>query len=283
MELYRHADGGLYKKIGPQEMKDPSTGGWVSGVAYQNILGNKMFWTDDARWNSRFKPVGVDAVQVRDDTNELIAEYSFMIEDTGNVRSVLVMAADVAGKERLKPTEAVLRAQAEIISQGLFHSSPAGIPQIMEDVNSFHVKFDHGQLNYGIPKVLPRDLFSFREKFHQEETGEYSQIQPAIEEAMAKGDRDQVAELLALQLDALVDSVWVLLGTADVQFGKQRFYEAWKRVYEANMSKVRANRAEDGFTDSGRNKKFDIVKPAGWRAPHHLDLVKDFIRGGEAE
>lgn len=48
------------------------------------------------------------------------------------------------------------------------------------------------------------------------------------------------------------------------------FREAWRRVHEANMGKVRARRAQD----STRGSVFDVVKPPGWVAPDLSDLVR---------
>lgn len=49
------------------------------------------------------------------------------------------------------------------------------------------------------------------------------------------------------------------------------FNEAWSRVQRANMAKVRTARPEDSKRGSG----FDVVKPPGWTAPDHSDLVSD--------
>jgi predicted HAD superfamily Cof-like phosphohydrolase len=88
-------------------------------------------------------------------------------------------------------------------------------------------------------------------------------------------DPEVIIGALERQLDALVDSIYVKLGTAYLQFGADRFREAWRRVVVANMGKVRADAAVEGSTDSGREKKYDIVKPPGWTAPDHKDLVRD--------
>lgn len=48
------------------------------------------------------------------------------------------------------------------------------------------------------------------------------------------------------------------------------FLEAWSRVQLANMSKVRATSAEQ----SKRGSTHDVVKPPGWVAPSHTDLVE---------
>lgn len=121
-----------------------------------------------------------------------------------------------------------------------------------EDVQAFHEK-------YGLttdPNVGNDEWLDFREKFMDEELTEFK-------EARRKGDK-------AGQFDALLDLVYVAMGTAD---GLGWPWQAgWDRVQAANMSKVRAER--DG-ANSKRGSGFDVVKPAGWKAPDHTDLVAD--------
>jgi predicted HAD superfamily Cof-like phosphohydrolase len=87
----------------------------------------------------------------------------------------------------------------------------------------------------------------------QEELDEYSS---------ARSDSN-----LAGQLDALVDILYVAIGTA-YQHGFD-LAEAWRRVHEANMQKVRVQK----FQDSTRGSLFDVVKPPGWVPPNLEDLV----------
>lgn len=65
-------------------------------------------------------------------------------------------------------------------------------------------------------------------------------------------------------LDALVDLVYFAVGTA-TSLGWD-FDEAFKRVHEANMKKVRA------YTE---RSSVDVIKPTGWKAPDLSDLVKE--------
>ena len=74
--------------------------------------------------------------------------------------------------------------------------------------------------------------------------------------ALAHKDREKA-------LDALVDLVYFAIGTA-TSLGWD-FDEAFKRVHEANMKKVRA------YTE---RSAVDLVKPTGWVAPDLSDLVK---------
>lgn len=147
------------------------------------------------------------------------------------------------------------------------------IVDFMGDIEEFHRKFG---LEYeGKARMLPTDLFEFRKGFSEEEHREYCLEQTVLEDIAGTNPayRDMVRFIQALenQLDALVDKVYVDLGTAYMQFGAERFNEAWRRVHAANMAKVRAERAED----SKRGSTFDVVKPSGWKAPDHQDLVAD--------
>lgn len=145
-------------------------------------------------------------------------------------------------------------------------------PDMMGDVAAFHRKF--GQQYEGPPRVLPTDLFDFRVNFHYEETSEYQDEQPPLVEELVKENPNPrvITDGLELQLDALADSAWVLLGTADLQFGAERFREAWRRVVVANMSKVLGTSDPDA-QETGRDIKYDIRKPPGWKPPSHRDLV----------
>ena len=67
--------------------------------------------------------------------------------------------------------------------------------------------------------------------------------------------------------DGLIDLIYVALGAA--YFSNLDFNEGFRRVHEANMTKVRAEKA----SDSKRGSTYDIVKPTGWVAPTLDDLV----------
>ena len=122
---------------------------------------------------------------------------------------------------------------------------------IFELIKEFHTKFG---LEYNDkPRALPRDLRNFRIDFMEEELTEYAV-------SAANGDKHG-------QLDALVDLVYVAVGTAYLHGFD--FNEAFKRVHEANMKKVRAT----SFRDSKRGSVYDVVKPEGWTAPDLTDLV----------
>lgn len=123
---------------------------------------------------------------------------------------------------------------------------------MMRDISDFHIKF--GNAYVGRPRGLEGDLLNFRVKFLEEELAEYKNA--------------AINDDLEGQLDALVDLVYVAMGTAYIQ--GFNFREAWKRVHAANMRKVRAQDA----AQSKRGHSSDVVKPPGWEAPDLSDLVE---------
>ena len=145
------------------------------------------------------------------------------------------------------------------------------------DVAAFHEKFDL-PLQRPVVGMLPPDLADFRYNFMREELEEYSEagdeltLMKAISRLGEFFDRqkgqEEYTSLLEKQLDALVDLVYVAIGTA--LFHGFDFRSAWRRVQAANMAKVRAQK--DG-SDSKRGSSFDVVKPKGWQPPTHIDLV----------
>ena len=115
---------------------------------------------------------------------------------------------------------------------------------MINDIKDFHEKF---ALTYaGSPRELAQDLSNFRIAFMQEELNEY------VEATNLEG-----------KLDALVDLVYVALGTAYLHGFD--FITAWNRVHAANMAKVRG---------ASERSEYDIIKPEGWLPPDLSDLVQ---------
>jgi predicted HAD superfamily Cof-like phosphohydrolase len=137
-----------------------------------------------------------------------------------------------------------------------------------KDIIEFHEKF--GLKYEGPPRVLPPSLAQFREKFIREEFREYlSSACQARDElnGVTKSFDDEVAFHLEHALDALVDLVYVVLGTAYLHGFD--FREAWRRVHAANMAKTRA----PSSSDSKRKNRHDVIKPPGWQPPRLRSLV----------
>lgn len=145
-----------------------------------------------------------------------------------------------------------------------------------DDIRDFHQKFE---LDYdGPPRALSADTALFRIIFMAEELGEYVSedkvyircVLKTIQELSADATSNQEIPPLDKQLDALVDLVYVALGTAYLHGFD--FTEAWRRVHAANMRKVRATSAEQ----SARGSTQDVVKPPGWTAPDLSDLASSW-------
>lgn len=143
---------------------------------------------------------------------------------------------------------------------------------MFKDVKDFHQKF--GLAYESKPRLLCDEMSEFRIKFMHEELSEYIDAITKANEMLTNASILPEAKAsfdgeMAKALDALVDLVYVALGTADLHGFD--FETAWNRVHGANMMKVRAEKAGD----SKRGTSFDVIKPPGWTAPDHTDLVED--------
>lgn len=144
---------------------------------------------------------------------------------------------------------------------------------LIEDIAEFHKKFG---LEYeGKPRPLPFDLYDFRYWFMVEEANEWKDAQKQMTLAVSGHpeiplEPADVTHNMAKALDAIVDVLYITLGNAYLQgFNERHLSEAWSRVHEANMKKMRG--------ESKRSALYDIVKPPGWVAPKLDDLVEDHI------
>ena len=126
-------------------------------------------------------------------------------------------------------------------------------PDLIKDIDQFHKKFGFEKNEkVGIPDN--NELVNFRTSFLMEELAEYTQ-------AITKKDA-------AGALDALVDIVYIALGTA--WLFNLPFEKAWNEVQKANMSKVRAK-----SKSKKRGTSFDVIKPQGWVAPNIERIVEE--------
>jgi len=126
-------------------------------------------------------------------------------------------------------------------------------PDLIKDIDQFHKKFGFEKNEkVGIPDN--NELVNFRTSFLMEELAEYTQ-------AITKKDA-------AGALDALVDIVYIALGTA--WLFNLPFDKAWNEVQKANMSKVRAK-----SKSKKRGTAFDVIKPQGWVAPNIERIVEE--------
>lgn len=127
-----------------------------------------------------------------------------------------------------------------------------------DDVLAFHEKFKVPISS--IPRLLEPTVAAYRIAFLREELQEYI-------EAVRLDD-------VAAQADALVDLVYVALGTAIFQ--GLPWKELWDDVHAANMRKVRGIENEDALL---LRSEYDVVKPADWRGPQtHRILLAASMR-----
>jgi predicted HAD superfamily Cof-like phosphohydrolase len=123
---------------------------------------------------------------------------------------------------------------------------------MINDIKEFHEKFD--LKGSDIPTRLSPELVKFRIKFMHEELMEF-------EDAVTHDD-------IAGQLDALVDLVYVALGTS--YLAGLPFEAAWDEVHACNMRKVRAGPNGEG---SKRGSPHDVIKPEGWKGPDYSKIL----------
>lgn len=122
-----------------------------------------------------------------------------------------------------------------------------------EMVREFQERFGQGYV--GPPRELPASVASLRKKLVAEEA----------DELVLAIDRGELHE----QLDAIVDLLYVTIGTATAMGFGEVLARAFGRVHDANMRKVLV----ESRHGSKRDSAWDIVKPEGWVKPDLRDLV----------
>jgi predicted HAD superfamily Cof-like phosphohydrolase len=124
---------------------------------------------------------------------------------------------------------------------------------ILKDIDNFHKKYGF-EKNEKVDIPNNNELINFRTAFLMEELAEYTN-------AITKKDA-------AGALDALVDIVYIALGTA--WLFNLPFEKAWNEVQKANMSKIRAK-----DKTGKRGTKFDVIKPKDWKAPNIEKIIDE--------
>jgi len=124
---------------------------------------------------------------------------------------------------------------------------------VLKDIDNFHKKYGF-EKNEKVDIPDNNELINFRTAFLMEELAEYTN-------AITKKDA-------AGALDALVDIVYIALGTA--WLFNLPFEKAWNEVQKANMSKIRAK-----DKTGKRGTKFDVVKPKDWKAPNIEKIIEE--------
>lgn len=102
----------------------------------------------------------------------------------------------------------------------------------------------------------------------REEIGELEEAMASLYASENKQD-EQLAK--ADTLDAICDSIWVLIGLAKVMDLPLEW--GWDEVTITNLKKIDA---ELGSVIRDANGK--IMKPDGWRPPNMLRIIQDFER-----
>lgn len=126
----------------------------------------------------------------------------------------------------------------------------------IQDVAAFCHRF--GIATPAVPTPLAEDVATFRINFLKEEVREFED---------AVNDKN-----LTKQADALVDLIYVALGTL-LQLGMGTLYQVfWNLVHGANMKKQTARQL--GL--NGRHPS-DVCKPPGWEAPDR-DIATLIVR-----
>jgi len=120
----------------------------------------------------------------------------------------------------------------------------------LQDVKDFQRRFELGS-HPARPVIMDLSTLSDRSILLQEELDEFKQ-------ACHQAD-------LEAQADALVDLVYVALGTVAILGLPWR--ELWDDVHRANMSKERGM-GKRGIAN-------DVVKPAGWVGPKTRQILAD--------
>lgn len=144
------------------------------------------------------------------------------------------------------------------------------------DVGDFHNKFGLYSVTHGgaVPQYITVGTIDFRIKFLCEELQEFLEgVGFSFKEGQGLYDfvrvQDWNRESSDHQMfDALIDLVYVAMGTAHLL--GYPWLRGWELVQRANMSKVRAQSAEE----SKRGSALDVVKPEGWEPPDIEGLLK---------
>jgi predicted HAD superfamily Cof-like phosphohydrolase len=122
-----------------------------------------------------------------------------------------------------------------------------GLREAVLELKDFHRVMDVPIID--IPKLPPHDRRALRLKLINEEVNE--ELIPALE-------RNDIIEIA----DGIADAIYVLIGCA-LEYGIP-LEQIWDAVHHSNMKK-----ADGPVRDDGKR-----LKPAGWRPPPILDILR---------
>lgn len=134
------------------------------------------------------------------------------------------------------------------------------------DVRDFHLKFN--QIVNFYPHHLTTRKLKERAEFQLEEFKEFLkgaglELYQSVDGEIKVGVGPNKTQDMAEMADALVDQVYVALGTV-VMMGLP-WKDLWDDVQRANMAKV------PGTTHRGH--RVDVCKPPGWVPPHTEEIL----------
>lgn len=143
---------------------------------------------------------------------------------------------------------------------------------MIDDVRRFSKK--GGQRCYNTPTYPGTMVANFRKSFHREEAvTEFSQAADSL--GIAYSTDSETTEHFAKVLDSLVDSLYVILGTA-LQFGLASYLAAgFEEVSKSNWSKFDADGNPIIDPETGKILKGDQYRPP--------NLVKVLENGGATD
>jgi predicted HAD superfamily Cof-like phosphohydrolase len=149
------------------------------------------------------------------------------------------------------------------------------------DVGQFHQKFRLHNTTFEFagppPEPITEDLVKFRLKFLEEELLEFARaFKFSLPSPPLTGTSELKIEVDHAQaFDALLDLVYVAMGTAHLL--GYPWQEGWDEVQRANMTKMRAETAEQSQASTGRGSTLDVIKPPDFKPP---DIAKVLRRNG---
>lgn len=129
----------------------------------------------------------------------------------------------------------------------------------LADVRAFHEAFGHPVAE--IPMPITPERAEKRAGWVQDEAEELVADTERLVDEVEQGQSD-VADLIAVQVDAALDAIYFSLGTV-VELGLD-LDPFWKIVQEANMAKL--HNIDGKMCAVTRGGK--VVKPDGWEDPH---------------
>lgn len=137
-------------------------------------------------------------------------------------------------------------------------SNGLGLEAAIEHVREFHLAIAESNPDAAVRERVDEPALVRRVERHRMLREEVNELVDATME----NDRVEV-------LDAIVDCIYILIGTGLIQFGGDRLARAWAAVHASNMTK----RWPDGTFHTREDGK--VEKPPGWVAPDIASIVDD--------